>query len=80
MSSTFLTVGINVLRPANVETTALGAAIAAGRAAGVWDIETVKTEDKKADKKFTPDMDQKERDRRFSLWNKAVKKAFESRE
>ncbi len=29
---------IEVLRPASVETTALGAAIAAGRAVGEWDL------------------------------------------
>lgn len=56
------------------ETTALGAAIAAGLAVGVWksltDIKHVNTEGRTV---FKPQLGKEDRDSKFSKWQKAVK-------
>ncbi|KAI3395329.1 hypothetical protein diail_1442 [Diaporthe ilicicola] len=66
-------IGIPVNRPAMRETTALGAAIAAGLAVGVWDsfddLAMVNTEGKTI---FKPKLKKQESDRQFSRWQKAV--------
>ena len=55
------------------ETTALGAAIAAGLAIGVWasidELRHVNTEGRTV---FKPEITKEERDSKFSLWSKAV--------
>ena len=55
------------------ETTALGAAIAAGLAVGVWDnlsdLDAVNTEGRTI---FKPQITSKEADARFGTWEKAV--------
>lgn len=65
--------GIPVCRPQMRETTALGAAIAAGLAAGVWssisDLEGVNAEGRTI---FRPKMKVDERQRQFSKWTQAV--------
>ncbi|XP_069114866.1 glycerol kinase 3-like [Argopecten irradians] len=67
--------GINVVRPSMPETTALGAAMAAGHAEGIWNIEdsaaaTITTDT------FTPAIRSKERDERFNRWKLAVERSM----
>lgn len=66
-------IGIPVNRPAMRETTALGAAIAAGMAVGVWetfdDLKNVNTEGSTV---FKPQITPEESSKRFSRWEKAV--------
>lgn len=66
-------IGIPVVRPAMRETTALGAAIAAGLAVGVWnsldDFKDVNNEGKTT---FKPKISAEERDGKFAKWEKAV--------
>lgn len=69
--------GVDVVRPKVIETTALGAAYAAGIAVGFWS----GTEDVIANwqegKRWTPAMDQAEVDRTYRLWKKAVTRTFD---
>ncbi|MET1064713.1 MAG: glycerol kinase GlpK, partial [Arthrobacter sp.] len=68
--------GIPVIRPKIVETTALGAAYAAGLAVGFWkDTEEV-GQYWAEDKRWEPTMDAGERDRQLRLWKKAVTKSM----
>ncbi|PGH10587.1 glycerol kinase [Helicocarpus griseus UAMH5409] len=66
-------ISIPVNRPAMRETTALGAAIAAGLAVGVWqgfeELKNVNTEGRTV---FTPTIPKEEAAKRFSRWEKAV--------
>jgi glycerol kinase len=64
--------GKPVVRPANVETTALGAAFLAGLATGVWTgIEEIETF-WKADRRFEPQMSASRREELFAGWKRAV--------
>jgi glycerol kinase len=55
------------------ETTALGAAIAAGFAVGVWETyDELKTINTTGRTEFTPKIGPEERDRMFGKWSKAV--------
>lgn len=66
-----------VIRPREIETTALGAAFAAGLGQAFWaDLEAL--EDLVAtDKSWTPNMDAVERDRLYAEWNKAVERTLD---
>ncbi|KAK5662006.1 hypothetical protein OQA88_10117 [Cercophora sp. LCS_1] len=65
--------GIPVDRPAMRETTALGAAIAAGLATGVWkELNDLKEVNRAGRKVFTPQMDKDKVDRLFRKWEQAV--------
>ncbi|MBD0321969.1 MAG: glycerol kinase GlpK [Aldersonia sp.] len=67
--------GVPVVRPVIAETTALGAAYAAGIAVDQWsedDIRKIWAEDKT----WTPNMDEAERERRYAEWNAAVERAY----
>lgn len=56
-----------------LETTALGAAIAAGFAVGVWEnFEELKNVNTQGITKFTPKITPHEREQRFARWTKAV--------
>ncbi len=61
---------MQVDRPANMETTALGAALLAGSHIGMY--EDVQKFQSKTDKSFAPDMSGKDRDILLAGWNKAV--------
>lgn len=61
-----------VVRPKVIETTALGAAYAAGLAVGYWDNLDILSEANEVDKTFAPQMEDAERDRLYKEWNKAV--------
>jgi glycerol kinase len=69
--------GVPVIRPTVAETTALGAAYAAGLAVGFW----AKVEDLRAnwgkDKEWDPKMDAKDREAYYKNWKKAVTRTFE---
>jgi glycerol kinase len=66
-----------VVRPKVIETTALGAAYAAGLATGVW----ASTDDIAAnwrfDKNWRPRMAREKRESLFAQWNKAVARSFD---
>ncbi len=65
--------GIPVDRPRMRETTALGAAIAAGLATGVWrELEDLKEVNKNGRKVFKPKMERPEAERMFKKWGQAV--------
>jgi glycerol kinase len=68
---------VPVVRPVVAETTALGAAYAAGLAVGFW----ANLDDLRAnwqeDKRWEPSMDAADRDRFLRLWKKAVTRSFD---
>jgi len=70
-------VGVPVVRPVVAETTALGAAYAAGIAVGFWDGEGDVVANWAEDKRWLPQMDVAERDRLYRNWKKAVTKTFD---
>ncbi|KAF8790083.1 glycerol kinase-like [Argiope bruennichi] len=69
--------GFPVVLPSMPETTALGVAIAAGAAKGieVWDIASTESSDVTIDI-FSPSISQTERDKRYAMWKKAVKRSL----
>jgi glycerol kinase len=69
--------GVPVIRPKVAETTALGAAYAAGLAVGFWrEIEDLRA-NWGMDKEWEPHMDPATRDREYALWKKAVTRTFD---
>jgi glycerol kinase len=63
-----------IVRPAMIETTALGAALLAGLAAGVFhDLQDVR-DSWKADAEFEPRMDDVQRRRHLDLWARAIER------
>ncbi len=70
-------IGREVHRPAIRETTALGAAYLAGLAAGVWPNQEALTGLWKCDTVFTPAMEEAQRQKLLSGWNKAVGRSRE---
>jgi glycerol kinase len=69
--------GAPVVRPRCIETTALGAAHAAGLAAGVWKDTAELAALWRAERRFAPRMAGAERDRRIAKWRKAVTRSFD---
>ncbi|TFC96887.1 MULTISPECIES: glycerol kinase GlpK [Cryobacterium] len=69
-------IGVPVVRPVVAETTALGAAYAAGLAVGFWsDLDELRA-NWQEDSRWTPQMDEEERNRQLRNWKKAVTKTF----
>jgi glycerol kinase len=69
--------GIPVVRPAVIETTALGAAYAAGLAVGFWaDLDELRA-NWREERRFEPTMDAAERAERMRIWRKAVTRTFD---
>ncbi|MFC1466892.1 MAG: glycerol kinase GlpK [Candidatus Brachytrichaceae bacterium NZ_4S206] len=67
---------VPVIRPTVSETTALGAAYAAGLAVGYWrNVEDLRA-NWRADKTWQPSMDDATRDRLYRSWQKAVTRTF----
>ncbi|BDV30175.1 glycerol kinase GlpK [Microbacterium terricola] len=64
--------GVPVVRPVVAETTALGAAYAAGLAVGMWSGLDELRENWREGARWEPTMDAAERDRMLRLWRKAV--------
>jgi glycerol kinase len=69
--------GVPVVRPAVSETTALGAAYAAGLAAGVWDDLDALRAQWAADRTWTPRWSADQRDAAYAGWRKAVERSFD---
>ncbi|MHA2052913.1 MAG: glycerol kinase GlpK [Candidatus Hodarchaeales archaeon] len=67
--------GINCIRPKIEETTALGAAYAAGLAIGYWKSMNELKENRQIDRTFFPQMTTEKRSELLRNWNKAVEKA-----
>ena len=63
--------GVHVLRPKTIETTAMGAAMLAGRAVGLWNDRELKILPQ-PDREFQPNMDEAERKRLLRQWTRAV--------
>jgi glycerol kinase len=68
---------VPVVRPKVAETTALGAAYAAGLAVGYWDGLDDLRKNWAEDKRWTPNLDNTERERVYRNWKKAVTKSFD---
>jgi glycerol kinase len=64
--------GCPIVRPADIETTALGAAYLAGLATGFWKSVAEVENFWRAERRFEPAMDEATRDRLFSGWQDAV--------
>jgi glycerol kinase len=69
--------GIPVVRPRIIETTALGAAYAAGLAVGFWSSRDELRALWGEDRRWLPTMDDDERARRLRVWHKAVTRTFD---
>ena len=69
--------GVDVIRPAVAETTALGAAYAAGLATGLWAEQEDLRENWVEDKRWSPKMDPAQADKYYREWKKAVTKSFD---
>src|SRR5919107_638816 len=63
---------VPVIRPAVTETTALGAAYAAGLAGGFWADQDELRARWAEDKRWEPEMDEDEREKQYARWKKAV--------
>lgn len=70
-------VGVPVVRPEVTETTALGAAYAAGIAVGFWSGTQDVIDNWAEGKRWTPAMEEAERERLFRNWKKAVARTLE---
>ncbi|GGU87958.1 glycerol kinase GlpK [Lentzea flava] len=69
--------GVPVIRPVVAETTALGAAYAAGLAVGFWKSEDDVRQNWAEDKRWEPQMDDSRRASEYANWKKAVTKTFD---
>lgn len=69
--------GVPVVRPKTIETTALGAAYAAGLAVGFWSGEDDIRRNWAEGHRWQPAMDEAERDRLFRRWKQAVTRTFD---
>jgi glycerol kinase len=68
--------GVPVIRPVVAETTALGAAYAAGLAVGFWESEDDIRANWAKDKEWTPNPDY-DREKQYATWKKAVTRTFD---
>jgi glycerol kinase len=69
--------GVPVVRPKVIETTALGAAYAAGLATGFWrDLESLRQQ-WQVDRRWQPQMDAERREQLYAGWKKAVTRTFD---
>jgi glycerol kinase len=68
--------GVPVIRPRVIETTALGAAYAAGIAVGFWDGPKDVTENWAEGKRWEPQMPEPEKNKLYRNWKKAVTKTM----
>jgi glycerol kinase len=69
--------GVPVIRPAVTETTALGAAYAAGLAVGFWSDEDELRERWSEDKRWEPQMSEQDREDGFARWCRAVERSLD---
>jgi glycerol kinase len=69
--------GVPVIRPKVAETTALGAAYAAGLAVGFWRSVDELRANWVRDREWRPTMDPARREKEYALWKKAVTRTFD---
>jgi glycerol kinase len=69
--------GVPVIRPQVAETTALGAAYAAGLATGFWSNLEDLRQNWQIDHTWEPKMDAAARDQQYAMWKKAVTRTFD---
>jgi glycerol kinase len=69
--------GVPVIRPTITETTALGAAFAAGLAVGFWADEHELRARWSEDRRWEPRMDEDRREREYAQWRKAVARSLD---
>jgi glycerol kinase len=69
--------GVPVVRPVVAETTALGAAYAAGLAVGFWKDLGDLRENWRMDKRWEPRWTADQRDAAYARWQKAVERTFD---
>jgi glycerol kinase len=69
--------GVPVIRPAVTETTALGAAYAAGLATGFWSDQAELKERWSEDRRWEPEMDEDDREAEYARWKKAVQRSLD---
>ena len=69
--------GVDVVRPVVAETTALGAAYAAGLAVGYWESTDEIRANWGEDHRWSPQLDEQERERLFRSWKKAVQRTLD---
>ena len=69
--------GVDVIRPEVAETTALGAAYAAGIAVGFWNGEQDVTANWSEDTRWSPQADAEQTARRYRNWKKAVQRSLD---
>lgn len=69
--------GVPVIRPVVAETTALGAAYAAGLAVGFWESEQDIRDNWAMDKTWEPDPDSPAATENYRMWKKAVTRTFD---
>ena len=69
--------GVPVIRPAVTETTALGAAYAAGLAVGFWSDQDELRERWSEDKRWEPQMSEEDREAGYARWNRAVERSLD---
>lgn len=68
--------GCNVIRPAMIESTALGAVYLAGLAVGYYKDKEDIIQNLTVDRAFEPNMEQETREKLLAGWNEAVKRSF----
>jgi glycerol kinase len=68
---------VPVVRPKVTETTALGAAYAAGLAVGFWESRDELAERWSEDRRWEPQMDTETREREYARWRKAVQRTLD---
>jgi len=69
--------GVPVIRPQVTETTALGAAFAAGLAVGFWPDQAELRERWKPERRWEPRLDERWREREYAQWQKAVARSLD---
>jgi glycerol kinase len=69
--------GVPVIRPKVTETTALGAAFAAGLASGFWPDQAELRSRWSPDRRWEPQMDERHREREFAQWKKALARSLD---
>ena len=69
--------GVPVIRPKVTETTALGAAFAAGLAVGFWPDQAELRERWTQDRRWEPALDERLREREYAQWKKAVARSLD---
>jgi glycerol kinase len=69
--------GVPVVRPKIAETTALGAAYAAGLAVGYWADRDELARNWAVDRRWSPGMDESRRTHLYRSWQRAVTRSFD---